>query len=208
MKYCPDCGESYDDREKFCELDGTPLVAAPETVALRGGRQASPWLLGAAGLAVGLSVCAVALLIYYFATRGDGADPRDAQPAGATRIAEFPPPSGAAREVPTPEPDETTPTPTETPTPTPTPAQTPAPAAPESPLRMLRDAPASTDPQPGQRFVIGLHDGTDIVADDAWRAADGVWYRRGSLVTLLDPARIRSIERQQQQQQQQQTPEP
>ena len=140
MKHCPNCGESYDEREKFCERDGTPLAAADETVAGRGGRQASPWLLGAAGLAVGLSVCAVALLIYYFATRGDGAARPYVQPAGAPRVAEFPPPGGAAPESPTPESDEATPTPTETPTPTPR-APTPAPAAPEGALRCCATPP-------------------------------------------------------------------
>ena len=29
MRRCPECDEVYEDSEKFCELDGQPLLAYP-----------------------------------------------------------------------------------------------------------------------------------------------------------------------------------
>jgi type IV secretory pathway VirB10-like protein len=197
MKRCPTCGEHYADKEKFCEQDGTPL-GPPQTVAAQQNAGASsPWLIGVAGLFVGVSVCALALVFYFSSTQDERDKPQSNQRAETRKEAETPYQS-VVSAPPTPESADTTPTPVESPTPpSPTPSPTPA-SPPVSPLRMLRDAPASTDGQSGNRVVIGLDDGTDIVADDAWRMQDGVWYRRGSLVTFLDPSRIRSIERRQQ----------
>lgn len=196
MKRCPTCGEHYPDKEKFCEQDGTPLGAS-EKLAARSDNASSPWLVGIAGLVVGVSVCALALLFYFFSTRGETDRPQSNQRAATRQEGAEAPSQSVVSATPPRESADATPTPVESPSPSPTPTPTPAATPPMSPLRMLSDAPASTNAQSGNRIVIGLNDGTDIVADDAWRMQDGVWYRRGSLVTFLDPARIRSIERQQ-----------
>lgn len=40
-----------------------------------------------------------------------------------------------------------------------------------------------------------LADGTSIEVDEAWEDTQGVWYKRGGVAHLVDPARVRRIER-------------
>ncbi|MGD0289570.1 MAG: BON domain-containing protein [Candidatus Binataceae bacterium] len=55
MKSCPRCGSTYPDAEKFCESDGTALVAAAGGAAGRGTTVMPDEAQGAAG--AGLTVC-------------------------------------------------------------------------------------------------------------------------------------------------------
>lgn len=195
MKQCLTCGRHQDEGEKFCDQDGTPLVKLG-TVAGRSGK-GSPWAVGAAALLAGVAVFSVTLLAYSCSPAGREEPQQGDQQLKAGRDASAPlQPAGPA--TPTPTPAEATPTPEQSPTPSPSPTPPPPPpATPESPLASLSDSPASTGGSPGHQLVIRLDDGTSVTADDAWRARDGVWYRRGGMVSLIDPARIRSIERQQ-----------
>jgi len=34
-----------------------------------------------------------------------------------------------------------------------------------------------------------------IEADEAWQTAEGVWYRKGGMLALLDPKDIKSVEK-------------
>jgi hypothetical protein len=198
MNYCLTCGRHHEESDKFCDQDGTPLVAV-ETVAGRSGK-VSRRAIGAAALFAGAAaVCAVILVAYLYSSAGRESPPQSNQQLaiGERDAAMSRRSAGPATSTPTPA--EATPTPEQSPTPSPTPTTTPPPATPESPLAVLSDSPASTSGSPGGQLVIRLDDGTSVTADDAWRARDGVWYRRGSMVSLIDPARIRSIERRQQQ---------
>jgi hypothetical protein len=43
--------------------------------------------------------------------------------------------------------------------------------------------------------VIKLRTGVTIEADEAWQTGEGIWYRRGSIVTVIDPKEVKTIER-------------
>jgi hypothetical protein len=40
-----------------------------------------------------------------------------------------------------------------------------------------------------------LNSGIDIDADEAWQTSEGVWYRRGGMVSLLNPKDIKEIDK-------------
>jgi hypothetical protein len=43
--------------------------------------------------------------------------------------------------------------------------------------------------------VIKLQTGVRIEADEAWQTGEGIWYRKGSVVTVIDPKEVKTIER-------------
>lgn len=43
------------------------------------------------------------------------------------------------------------------------------------------------------KTVIELHDGTSIYVDAAWKEGQGIWYRRGGLVSFLDSKDVKAI---------------
>jgi hypothetical protein len=42
---------------------------------------------------------------------------------------------------------------------------------------------------------VRLTNGAGIKADEAWERSEGLWYRQGSVVTLLKRSRVKTIER-------------
>jgi hypothetical protein len=206
MKRCPACAESYTDEQKFCELDGTPLVLEP-MAADRGSPEvarpagAAPpvqrpraWLTLIIGLALGAVACAAFIAAYRALT-----PERAPAPTQATKDVNEAParPAPTARTTPPATPSaepsvEATPSPSTSPTP-------PAPAPPQDDgLASLSDAPAATGgtgQSAAQPVRLRLIDGGVIEADEAWRTPRGIWYRRGSVVTLLERARLHSVER-------------
>jgi len=190
MKRCPSCGEAYDDAVKFCDEDGTPLVAESAPAE---GRRARWGALGV-GLAIGVAVCVAAFVLYRVATRdGAGAD-ANSRPATAVRGATPTPPARPAAVEPSP-----TPSPEASPSPSPSPAPTlPPPKVEEDGLDTLSDSPATAGgpgAHAGTRVIFHLADGGTVEAEDAWRAPGGVWYRRGGVLEWLERSRIRSVER-------------
>jgi hypothetical protein len=195
MKRCPACGETFGDDVKFCDADGAALVAEP-AAALRepprvGGLRTLSLL--AIGLALGLVVGAAAFVLYRAATREGSSDSVHTDP---------PKPTAAAATTPRPlrvEPElEPSPSPEPTPTPTPSPETAPTPQKPGAGVETLSDSPATIGGSGGRapgRVVLHLTDGSRVEAEDAWRAPEGVWYRRGGLAQLLDRSRVISVER-------------
>ena len=47
----------------------------------------------------------------------------------------------------------------------------------------------------GNPVVIRLDSGVTIEADEAWQTAEGIWYRKHGVVSLLDPKNVKSIEK-------------
>ena len=191
MKRCPSCGESYDDGVKFCDGDGTPLVAEFTPAE---GRRARWGALGV-GLALGVAACVAAFVLYRVATReGDGvaANSRPSTAVSGTPTAPARPAAVEPAPAPTVSPEAT---PSLSPSPVPT--QLP-PRREEDGLDTLSDSPATTG-GPGARadarVIFHLTDGAVVEAEDAWKAPGGAWYRRGGVLEWLDRSRIRSVER-------------
>jgi hypothetical protein len=207
MKRCPTCDETYGDDERFCAVDGGLLVAdlpAEEPVPLVASRHLDAplkktdqplWLNLLVGLGTGVVVCAVALGVYYMMA-GDrtptinSEEPVRAETEASTTGTRPP----ATR-------------PTTSPSATPSPTETPSPAETPSPVQQARQGGFSLDDLsgspstgngPGTRannpLIFRLNDGTIIRADDAWKSPEGIWYRQGTLLTLLDRDRITSVE--------------
>lgn len=209
MKHCPTCNEPYGDELIFCELDGTHLVAGPQT-AEDAGRithaHASPPAPRAErvtdlrtlsmGLALGILVCTATLAFFGLMRRG-GEQEKLPEPSRAADQTATAPPRRSSSEPP----PAGTPTPEAAPTPA---AATPAPTVattsppPEDGLDTLSDSPAANGGAGGRgerRLAIHLNDGVTLTAEDAWRAPGGVWYRQGGVTALLERSRIRSVER-------------
>jgi hypothetical protein len=43
--------------------------------------------------------------------------------------------------------------------------------------------------------LIRLQSGVTIEAEEAWQTAEGIWYRKGSVLALLDPKEVKAIEK-------------
>jgi hypothetical protein len=44
-------------------------------------------------------------------------------------------------------------------------------------------------------LTIKLNTGVTIEADEAWQTSEGIWYRKGGMVALLDPKDIKAVEK-------------
>ena len=45
------------------------------------------------------------------------------------------------------------------------------------------------------QMIIHLVNGAKIEADEVWQTGEGIWYRKGSVMSLLDPKNVKSIDR-------------
>jgi hypothetical protein len=210
MKRCPECHEYFSDEEGFCDIHGAPLL--DDTVLLRealthptanSGNDLSganstlvPILLG--GL-VGIALC---LLVYVILLpplgppRLGGEDGRASrqfannksnQMVMASSVESRPSsPAVAATVTPTKEEEAQS-------------AASPSAAAtvsPEVAPAALNNGPISTG---GRRTtesvhpVIKMKDGSSVEADAAWEDSQGIWYRRGGLVSFVDRSRVEKI---------------
>jgi hypothetical protein len=211
MKRCPVCNNVYDNGMKFCEDDGSLLVAdsprphdaasSPIAPAARRAAQAERprpfWIDGVIGAVVGITICILGLAIYhYWGRRAEQTS--SSQPTAALDSNAGARPTQSRVIAP-----EAIPTPS--PTASPEPSTTPAPTPPQTTantgtgLETLSDTPVSTGSAKSGadslRTTIHLADGTSFEVDDVWKSAGGVWYRRGTVVSLIDPASIKAIER-------------
>jgi len=210
MKRCPECNSVFPDTDVFCELDGTRLVAAgleedaeDSDLSDQNITNASPmemrrvalqpeqsWrtvvIIAVAGLAIGL----VLFVVFYALTpqsatensNGSATPPRVTQQQGPISP---PRPSPVASASPSVEP---TPSPSAIASPSP---QTDA-ARVELSTSEISTAEGTNKSGP---VIIRLLDGASILADQVWKTGEGIWYRRGGIVTLLDPNQIKVIEK-------------
>lgn len=201
MKRCPQCLFIYPDSDARCDFDNTPLVVvdeaeidaatgqtAPRPKAKRTSKKRSrkiTAIVAVLGLIVGIG----ALLVYYGFQKLNAETPEIA-------------PVAIVAQAPVAVPQRTfaSPAPVETPSPSPIPSASPKPAAERVVTSHSRTtaAPVSTSgpglgKKPGGKPVILLTTGARIEADEVWRTRDGIWYRRGGLVTLLKRNKVKAI---------------
>lgn len=214
MKRCPRCYETYDESEKFCELDGQPLLAEPtlsvphsaSTVASltslspnaevsRSNQQKEVWFVGTAGVVLGIVVCVGAYLAYGL-WNDDSGFKEPSAPAFAAQTRDPMPESRpqAPRSEPTVAPEETeTPEPEASPEPAPTTTEESNTVA-----AQLNQGPVSTGQRKKQaeeavQTVIQMNDGSSVEVDAAWEDGQGVWYRRGGMVAFVESQRVKAI---------------
>ena len=192
MKSCPQCNSMFPDEERFCELDGTPLVSEdellPASVSSPSRPRTNSILIVAAVL--GLVVGVLPVLLYFSLTAKEGVQNANHLPANSTTTKQFPAQLSQPAPVASPSPSVES-------SPSPSPESAPSPQS--SPQRIeLSSSPVSTAAGGKDKtgpVVIKLQNGVTIEADEAWQTGEGIWYRRGSIVTVIDPKEVKTIER-------------
>ena len=208
MKHSPMCQEQFDDAQRFCDLDGTPLI--DETILIRSAlqqksaqfresqlsRSGSAIVGGSIGILLGLGLSfAVFVALRVPDKRSDShglsnsAQPqiramRPEQLAAAPRPTNSP--SQSESEIPEPEAEATT---------------TEAPAAASGPETQAANSGLNSGPiatggrheSEGQRAIIKMRDGSSVEADAAWEDSQGIWYRRNNLVSFVQRNKVAGI---------------
>jgi hypothetical protein len=209
MKRCPECYEAYENTDKFCEADGQVLLADPALSAIDNDESAAseipvrvnqgPWLTGLAGAMVGIALCAGVYAIYSFWIMQSTPDVPQT-PAYVSRMQGAARPSRTAQAVI----PEINPQAEESPSPEveASPESTASPAATETQTvtARLNDGPVSTGKALKQgeegttvRTIIEMKDGTSVEVDAAWEDRQGIWYRRGAVVSFVESGRVKAI---------------
>jgi len=199
MKRCPQCFSLFEDPNRYCDLDGTPLIEEQEPTPPQVTGQQQSWRTFAVGAVAGLALGIVLFLIYYAVTRQPAIKTVSAgvsiQQPPAVSLPPQPLASSDHLGEPSPAPS-LVPSPSASPTtsPSPSPKPSPSPSLEASPDAGLSSSAVSTGLTP-DRVIIRLLNGAVIEADEAWKGPEGIWYRQQGLVALLDPAQIKSIDR-------------
>jgi len=196
LRRCPECNSLFPDAEHFCEADGTQLVTVDEAPnalpADRTGVVPHP-KSGRGLLTIGALACfllgVLLALVYFTMSRQPAPENSNTSSSGSSAQQQVPPlrPPPLATASPSLEPSvEPSASPSiETPTPE------------NSSTRVASSSnPISTAAGgKGNPVVITLNSGLTIEADEAWQTAEGIWYRKNSVVSLLDPKNVKAIEK-------------
>ena len=214
MKRCPRGFEIYEGPEKFCELDGEPLMPdptfprpaaasspvdsgkfQPKAAVNKSAQQREVWFVGTAGVVLGIVVCVGGYLAYGL-WNDDSGFKQSSAPAFAVQSQE--PLPSSRPQAPRPEPtiafeEAATPEPEASPEPSPVPTDDL-----NAGTAWLNQGPVSTgqrkkDSDEKVETVIQMNDGTPVVVDAAWEDGKGIWYRRGGLVSVVDRDKVKSI---------------
>lgn len=204
MKRCPQCYEIYQGTGIFCENDGQRLMELPGIVVADNDlvpdgppQKSNPMLAtGLAGVLVGVLLCGGAYVAYSLLQ--PEADTREnTRPTYEAQLRETSPPRPApARTI------EAEPAPTESPSPEPEAEASPEPAQSQADTvsARLNRGPVSTGEPRSQtadganlKTIIEMQDGSILEVDAAWKDAQGVWYRRGGLVSFVESPRVKAI---------------
>jgi cytoskeletal protein RodZ len=197
LKRCPECNSFFDDAEQFCELDGTTLVTVddahnPVSIDRTGAvphRESSQSLLLIVGLA-GILLGVLLFLVYFAMSRQTDQEISNTLSSSS---------SARQQESLQPlQPRVVTASPSSEPSvePSPSPSiETPSPQNSPAQVELSNSDPAAGTKGGSDPVVIRLHNGLTIEADAAWQTADGIWYRKGGVVSLLDPKSIKAIEK-------------
>jgi cytoskeletal protein RodZ len=211
MKRCPQCYEPYGGDEKFCEADGHELLADPtfspqiETVAAPPAAAKAVWWPAAAlgilvGVVIGAGIFAAGSLMSTSEPHGTPTtsrvtETREVNPPPRTVVASNAAPTPEAAESPSPESTEEA----AQAEPTATSAATPA-AVHKTASVSLNQDPISTGEKRAKsesdssvQTVIEMNDGSTLDVDAAWEDKQGIWYRRGGLVSFVDSSRVKAI---------------
>ena len=185
MRHCPECDSFFPDTEQFCEADGTPLektVVVPQP-------KSNAWLLPIGAL-IGILLAVLVFLVYF-------AMSRQTAPENSNTISST---SSAQQQVVNPRQpaplttDNASPEPSEEPSASP--SVEPSPQSSPTQIELSGSDPISTAGGKGSGpVVIRLQSGATIEADEAWQTGEGIWYRKHSIVSLLDPKNVKAIEK-------------
>ena len=185
MRHCPECDSFFPDTEQFCEVDGTPLektVVVPQP-------KSNAWLLPIGAL-IGILLAVLVFLVYF-------AMSRQTAPENSNTISST---SSAQQQVVNPRQpaplttDNASPEPSEEPSASP--SVEPSPQSSPTQVELSGSDPISTAGGKGSGpVVIRLQSGATIEADEAWQTGEGIWYRKHSIVSLLDPKNVKAIEK-------------
>lgn len=191
MKRCPECNSSFPDTEKFCELDGATLTDASDVIeqaeflASTSSKSLTP-LAAVAGLIIGVLL----VLIYLVVSRETVKEPVRASSSTAS-VAQQPLPSRPLISQPIP-----VESPSLEPSPSPSPSVQPSasPSSTAKPVELSSSPISTTNGQDKTGPVtIKLESGQTIEADEAWKTEEGIWYRKGGMVSLLNPKDIKAL---------------
>jgi hypothetical protein len=194
MKVCIKCNAQFPDTERFCDIDGTPLVSSDDLSAI-GDRRAgvstsakTTWILLAVAV-VGVVVGVFLFLVYLAVSRTT--EENSNQSISSSTNAQPQMPSFPVRPA-----AEPSVSPSVEPSPSPSVEPSPSPQVTATPIQ-LSSNPISTASARGQSgpVLIRLTSGLTIEADEAWQTGEGIWYRRSSVLTLLDPKDVKAIEK-------------
>ncbi|HSE30734.1 MAG TPA: hypothetical protein VLA93_04065 [Pyrinomonadaceae bacterium] len=184
MKQCPTCSSLFPDGDRFCEVDGTKLVAARNPDGNPRDKSVLT-LIGVIGVCVGVSL----VFLYLTFLRGNTTPEvssnsnASAQPQLATML----------QPVSSPAPSES---PSIEPSPSPSVQVSPSPQPSATPVELSSSPIAATAAPPlTSHVVITLVSGAKIEAEEAWQTGEGIWYRKGTVVSLLDPKTVKSIDK-------------
>ena len=190
MKRCPECNSPFPDTEKFCEFDGTSLIAnADEGEFIEFSRNTSKKLPLPIVATVGVVIGVLLALMYLVLTHQKSQKPM----ASSTST-----PTTAQQQLPSrPRPVQPEASASPTTEPSPSPSATPSPSVQPTPdqVKLSTNPISTTRGQDAGPLTIKLNTGVTIEADEAWQTSEGVWYRKGGMVALLDPKNIKSVER-------------
>jgi hypothetical protein len=195
MSHCPKCNSVFSDNERFCENDGTPLIAddpydyddLTEQEAVASRPSAQTWKAIALVVVVAVAGAAIGLVLFVVYQEKTRINPTQSSNEPVPNVfvpqQQTPPPSPVASSSPTPEPS-------------PSPSATPSVAKPvESPRVELSSNPVSSSAGRSGPVTIRLTNGSTVEADEAWETGEGIWYRRRGVVTLLQRTDVKSIEK-------------
>jgi len=192
MKRCPECNSLFPDTEKFCELDGTALIETADNrdfIELPPGRskQTPLFIVATVGVVIGVLLA----LMYLVLTRDKAPKPIASSTSTPAIAPQTLPPRPSSRQA------DSVPSPTIEPSPSPSPSAEPSPSVQPSPEQVkLSISPISTARgQNAGPLTIKLNTGVTIEADEAWQTSEGIWYRKGGMVALLDPKDIKAVEK-------------
>jgi hypothetical protein len=193
MKHCPKCNSSFPDGDKFCEVDGTLLVSAQDPTNTAHDKRILPLLA-----VIGVTAAVVLVFVYLTFLRGHATPEASAnsnqnpQPQVATFLPS--PVSPAALVSPSVE-SSPSPSPPPSPSPSPTVQASPSLQASATPIELTSNPIAAAAPAVGGQVIIRLVNGARIEADESWQTGEGIWYRKGTVVSLLDPKSVKSIDK-------------
>ena len=197
MKRCPKCLEAYEDTERFCELDGRKLLADPtvhvvQPVVTPTRNPSERSLMVLVGVLGGVMISAAVFVVYSVANREA---PESSQ--SSARVLQATPVTRQPMTMPSEPAPRASATPLEEALPEDSPEPETQTEVKETAIpTKVNQGPISTGghkEEPNGRTVIQLNDGTSLDVDAAWKEGQGIWYRRGGLVSFLDSKDVKSI---------------
>jgi hypothetical protein len=203
MKRCPQCYETYDDGERFCEADGQELLAEPTLPPqVHAAPAAAParsawWPAAAVGVSIGVVIGAGVFAGVFMMSAPESEEHHTTAQSAEVRQTSVPTRAvTASTAVQTPEAEESPSPEAEEAATEPSPAPT---AETKTASAQLNQGPISTGEKTKSndgddlQTVIEMNDGSSLDVEAAWEDKQGIWYRRSGLVSFVESSRVKAI---------------